>query len=99
MTEHRVAHLQTGQVWYEKQEKSLLDTAASNLRLTVSQQLQEQGIKLQCTASIGQILALYTPEILIKFISMFVIFGHYTLSWPQSAGKQLRKVYGGSGGM
>ena len=52
---HCPAELETEQVWYEKQERSLLDTAASNLRLSVSQQLQEQGINLQCTASIGQI--------------------------------------------
>ena len=42
-------------VWYEKQERSLLDTAASNLRLTVGEDLVEQGIQLHCTATIGQI--------------------------------------------
>ena len=58
-SKHPPAEFLTGQVWYEKQEKSLLDTAASNLRLPVTQHLLERGINLQCTASIGQIVVGY----------------------------------------
>jgi len=52
----------TIKVWYEKQEKSLLDTAASNLRLPVTQHLLERGINLQCTASIGEVYWHLTTE-------------------------------------
>ena len=41
------------QIWHEKTELSPLDTAASNLQLTVREHHLEQGVKLRCTAAIG----------------------------------------------